>query len=41
MSDTERDSLILLATEYWRLLRLLERTVSDSPPEKVAKGDAH
>ena len=40
MPTTERECLVKLATEYWRLLRLLERTVSDGPPEKMAKGDA-
>lgn len=40
MNDTERGGLVNLATEYWRLLRLLERTISEGPPEKIAKGDA-
>jgi len=40
MPISERECLVKLATEYWRLLRLLERTVNDGPPEKMAKGDA-
>jgi hypothetical protein len=30
-----REALIKLATEYWRLLKLAERTVADMPTERM------
>lgn len=35
-SSLDRDALIKLTTEYWRLLRLTERTVADMQNEKTA-----
>lgn len=33
--STERTALVKLATEYWRLLKTCERTLADTPTEKV------
>ena len=35
-SSSAREALIKLATEYWRLLKLTERTVADMQNEKTA-----
>jgi hypothetical protein len=32
----ERDALVKLATEYWRLLKLTERALMETPGEKTA-----
>jgi hypothetical protein len=35
-SSSDREALIKLTTEYWRLLKLTERTVADIQNEKTA-----
>ena len=35
-SNSDREPLIKLTTEYWRLLKLTERTVADMQNEKTA-----
>jgi hypothetical protein len=32
---SSRDALVKLAAEYWRLLKLSERTLADAPVEKI------
>jgi hypothetical protein len=35
-TNPDRDALIKLTTEYWRLLKLTERTIADMQTEKTA-----
>lgn len=40
MSQSERDALVKLATEFWRLSRAFERSIIDLPSEKQTRASS-